>query len=64
MVAFQPDVIQIFEAVIFGNLLRWKMAVVVENRLVFGVVMVQTASKFGVEQEIFGHKRSHYRLPL
>ena len=40
------------------------MAVVIEDRLVFGVIMVQTAGKFGVQQEIFSHKRGHYRLPL
>jgi len=48
VVTFQPDVIQVFEAVIFGNLLRRKMAVVVENRLVFCVIVVQAAGKFGI----------------
>lgn len=48
VVTLQPDVIQVFETVIFGNLLRRQVAVVVENRLVFGIVMIQTASKFGI----------------
>ena len=48
MVTLQPDVIQVFETVIFGNLLRRQMAVVVENRLIFCIVVVQAASKFGI----------------
>ena len=62
MVTFQPDVIQVFKAIIFGNLLRRKVAVIVENRLVFGVVVVQTAGKLGIKQKIFGHKRCHFHF--
>jgi hypothetical protein len=60
VIAFQPDVIQVFETIIFGNLLRRKVAVVVENRLIFGVIVVQTAGKFGIKQKIFSHKRCHF----
>jgi hypothetical protein len=48
VIAFQPDVIQVFETIIFGNLLRRQVAVVVENRLIFRVVVVQAAGKFGI----------------
>ena len=64
VVTLQPDVIQVIKTVVFRDLLRWQMTVVVEDWLVFGVIMIQTAGKFGVQQEIFSHKRGHYRLPL
>ena len=62
VIAFQPDVIQIFEAIILGNLLRRQVAVIVENRLVFRVIVVQAAGKLSIKQEIFGHKRCHFRV--
>ncbi|MPN00523.1 hypothetical protein SDC9_147718 [bioreactor metagenome] len=49
MVAFQPDVIQILEPVVFGDLLWRQMAMVIEDRLVFRIIMIQTAGKFSIK---------------
>ncbi len=64
VIAFQPDVIQVVKTVVVRDLLRRQMAVVIEDWLIFGVIMIQTAGKFGIQQKIFSHKRGHYRLPL
>lgn len=53
VIAPQPDIVQVAEAGILRDLLRRQMAVVIENRLLCRVVMVQTPGKFAVQQEIF-----------
>ena len=62
VIAFQPDVIQILKPIILRDLLRRQVAVVVKNRLVFRVIVVQAAGKLGIKQKIFGHKRCHFRV--
>ena len=53
VVALQPDFEEVAEAAVGGHVLRRDVAVVVQNRLVFGVFVVEPARGLRGEQEIF-----------
>ncbi|MNC51677.1 hypothetical protein D3C75_1009780 [compost metagenome] len=48
VIALQPDIVHVLKTTVFGNLLRWRMAVIVENRLTRCIVVIQAAGKFTV----------------
>ena len=59
MVTFQPNLKQVVELAVFRNVLRGNMAVIVENRLVFGVFVIKLARGLRAEQKIIvdeGHR--------
>ena len=61
MVAFEPDFKQVFELAVFRDVVRRNVAVIIENRLGFGVLVVESARGFCAQEKIFvdeGHKRS------
>ena len=57
MVAVEPDLCQVGEAVILGHLLRGQVAVVVDDGQVAGVIVVEPAGRLALEEEIVGDER-------
>ena len=53
MVAFEPDLEQVVEAPVLGDVLRRKMAMIVDDRLRLGVLVIQPLGSFRVQQKIF-----------
>jgi hypothetical protein len=60
MVAFEPNLSQIFKAAVGGDLLRRQVAVVVNNRHSRRVVVVEPPCGFGLEQKIVVEKGFHF----
>ena len=58
MIAGQPDLIEILEAAVGGDLVGRQVAVVIEDGLVDGMLKVERAGPAGREQEIVGQERS------
>jgi hypothetical protein len=59
VIAFQPDLEKILKPPVFRHILGRQMAMIIQNRLVFGELVVEPPRGLGVEQEIFvdkGHK--------
>jgi hypothetical protein len=60
VIAFEPDFKKVFELAVCRDVARRNVAVVIENRLGFGVLVVKFAGRFGAQQKIFvdeGHIR-------
>src|SRR4029079_10618601 len=53
VVAFKPDFKEVVEPAIFRDVLRRKMAMVVQDRLVFRVGVIQPSGGAGAQEEIF-----------
>ena len=53
VIAFEPDLEQIIEAAIFGDVFRPKVTVVIDDGLGFGVIVVELLSFPGMEKKIF-----------
>lgn len=53
MVAFQPDFKEVAEASVLRNVTRRQVIVIIENRLVSCVSVIQATGSLGLEQEIF-----------
>src|SRR5262249_39671636 len=62
MVAFQTDFKQVFELPIFGDVARRQMTVIVENRLALGELMIELASRLGLQKKIFVNERHTWCL--
>ncbi len=62
VIAPQPDIVQVAEAGILRDLLRRQMTVIIKNRLLRRVIVIQAPGKFAVQQEIFAQKRRHLGL--
>ena len=56
MVTFEPDLEQVSELAVPSDVLGWQMAVVIEDRLVLGVLVVEALGVFVGEKEIFVNK--------
>src|ERR1700690_1301705 len=59
MIAFQPDFKKVLEPAVGRDVARRKVAMIIENRLVFGVMMVKLPGRPGAQQKIFvdeGHR--------
>ena len=54
MVTVEPDLRQILEAVIGRDLLGWEVAVVIDDRHIAGVLVIESDGGFGLKQEILG----------
>ena len=54
MIAIKPDLGQILELLVYGNVFHRQVAVVVINRHALGIIMVKDFGRFGVQQKIFG----------
>ena len=54
VVTVEPDLCQILEAVIGRDLFGWEVAVVVHDRHVAGILVIESDSGFGLEQEVLG----------
>ena len=52
MVALEPDLEEVFELPILSDVARRKVAVVIEDRLVFGVVVEEFSRRGALKQEI------------
>src|SRR6267143_3614721 len=52
VISFQPDLEQILELAVGGDVGRGQMRVIVHNRLVRGVLVIEPSSYFGVEKEV------------
>jgi hypothetical protein len=61
VIAFQPDLEKILEAPVFRHILGRQMAMIIQNRLVLGELVIQPPRGLGVEQEIFVDKRHRER---
>ena len=53
VIAFQPDLEEVVEAAVVRDVVRRKMAVIVENRLVLGESVIEVAGGASAEQKIF-----------
>ena len=53
VIAFQPNLKEVSELAVFGDVARGEMIVVVEDRLRFSKVVIQSASGFGLQQKVF-----------
>ena len=60
MVAAQPDLCDVFKLPILVNLAGIQMAMVVNDRLFFGVLVVEMFCGLGVQEKILIHKRLHF----
>ena len=49
VVAFKPDFEKVLELPVRRNVLWWQMAVIVEDRLVLGIAVVQPLGMFGLK---------------
>ena len=52
MVAFQPDLEQVFELPVFRDVLRRNVAVIIKDRFRLGELVIQPARRFVAEQKI------------
>jgi hypothetical protein len=52
MIAFEPDLEEIAELAVLGDIARREMIVVIEHRLGFGKVMIKSPRGPGLEQKI------------
>ena len=59
MVAAQPDLRDVLEALVFPNFLGADVAVVVDDGAGRGIVVVELARRLGVQQEILIHEGGH-----
>jgi hypothetical protein len=60
VVPFEPDLEQIGEPPVFGNIFGWKMAMVIEDRLRLSVVVIESSRDVVGEQKIVveeGHQK-------
>jgi hypothetical protein len=57
VIAFQPDLEQIGELPVAGNVSRRKVAVIVQNRLVLSVFVIQAARSGAGQQEVVMDER-------
>ena len=71
MVAVEPCLGDVFELLVLRYLFRRKMAVIIEYRLGFGVLVIKFARRFRAQQKIFmdeGHKsfaeQQRFHVPL
>jgi hypothetical protein len=62
VIVLKPDFGKIGEAAVFGDVFRRKMAVIVEDRLRSGAVMIESPGDFIREQEILIEERRHARV--
>ena len=62
VVAVEPDLVEIGEAMVLGDVLCRQMAVVVKNRLRRGVMMIEFLRDVGREQEVIVEKSLHGRM--
>ena len=53
VVAFEPDFEEVLELAVFGDVFGGKMAVVIEDGLWLGVLVVEPAGGRGFEEEVF-----------
>ena len=59
MVAFQPDLEEILKASVLGHVTGWQVAMVVEDRLLLGVFVIEPLRGFIGKEEIVvdeGHR--------
>ena len=63
VIARQPDLVQVAKDFVVRNLVGWQMAVIVEDRLRFRVVVVQLARHCVLEKKILGDERLHGLTP-
>ena len=63
MVAAEPEFGQVGQLVIFFHQMLGQMAVVIVDRFILRVAMIELASLFGAEEEILVNERSrrHWR---
>jgi len=59
VVAFQPDLSQVVKTPVVGNESRVEVAVVVDDGLRFGVLVVERLRDFVVQQEVIVHECFH-----
>ena len=60
MVTGEPDFVEIPESFVTGNLLRRQMTVIIVNRFLRGVVVVQLPRNVTVKEKIFGDEGFHH----
>jgi len=61
MVTFEPDLSQVVEFVIFGNVFGVQVAVIINNRQIFGVLVEKLFGYFVFQHKIFVHECFHSR---
>ena len=66
VIAVEPDLREVVEPVILGHLPRRQMAVVVDDRQIAGVAVIQFDGRIVLQQEILGDERVAHRgcLPV
>jgi len=60
VVAFQPDLSDVLKPAVCSDISRWKVTVVVYDREVGGVVVVEPACCFIMEEEVFADQSFHF----
>ena len=61
MIAFQPALEEIGELPVLRNIRRRQVGMIVDDRLVAGVLVVQLAGGFGFQQEVVVNEGFHGR---
>ena len=59
MIALQPQLCQIAELPVLSDILRRNVIVIVKDRLLYGILMIQYLSRFCSQQKVFIHKLIH-----
>src|SRR5512146_922844 len=52
VIAFEPDFVEVVEAPFFGYVLGWEMTVIVDDRLGFGILVIELLRFLGMEKKI------------
>ena len=61
VVAHEPDLCDGFKTLVLGNHLRNKVAVIIDNRHLCRMIVIQLLCGLGLQQEIFVHECFHNR---
>ena len=64
VVASKPDLVEVLEPAVGGDLVRWQVAMVVENGLAGGMLEIESARPSGREQEIVGEEGLRLHIVL
>lgn len=59
MITFQPDLREVGEAAVAGDITRGKMGVVIDDGLRFRIVVVEPLGRRGVQQEVVVDEVQH-----
>jgi hypothetical protein len=52
VITFEPNLTQIIELPVLGNVPRRQMTVIIEDRVILGKLMIQPAGSFGLKKEV------------